>query len=79
MNCAKCGSDKIMTDVKLLDRGHFDQKHELSIEFSIDPKALIMKEKQKGAVKAIACGNCGYIELSVEKSKELWELYIKNR
>jgi uncharacterized OB-fold protein len=79
MNCSKCGSDKIMTNVKIVDHGYMDSKHDLSIEFHKNPNAWVVKGTQKGTLFANVCGQCGYVELSVGNPEELWDLYKKNR
>ena len=43
MNCTKCGSDKIMSNVKIVDHGMDDSKHDLSIEFHKNPDAWVLK------------------------------------
>ena len=79
MNCTKCGSDKIMSDVRIVEQGMAGDKNDLSIEFHKKPDAKILKGTQKGTLIANVCGQCGYVELSVGNPKELWDLYKKNR
>ena len=79
MKCSKCGSDKIMSDVKIVDHGYMDSKHDLTIEFYTNPSARVFKGPQKGTLFANICGQCGYVELSVSNPEEMWNLYIKNR
>ncbi len=79
MNCTKCGSDKIMSNVKIVDEGMAGDKNDTSIEFKKNPDAWIFKGTQRGTLLANACGQCGYVELSVGNPKELWDLYKKNR
>ena len=38
MKCSKCGSDKIMTDVKIVDHGQMNTKQHLTIEFYVEPQ-----------------------------------------
>ncbi len=79
MDCSKCGSDKIIPDVKIIDHGYMDSKHDLSIEFNKNPGAWLFKGTQKGTLFANICGQCGHVELSVNNPEELWDLYIKNQ
>jgi len=79
MNCSKCGSDKIMADVKIVDHGYMNSKHDLSIEFHKNPEAWVLKGTQKGTLLANVCGQCGYVEISVGNPEALWNLYNKNR
>ncbi len=79
VRCPKCGSDRIMSDVKIVDHGHLDTRHNLSIEFHRNPNAWVLKGTQKGVLLADVCGQCGHIELSVGNPAELWELYERNK
>ncbi len=78
-NCSKCGSDKIMSKVKIVDHGYMDSKHDLSIEFHKNPSAWVLKGTQQGTLLANVCGQCGHVDLSVGNPEGLWELYQKNR
>jgi hypothetical protein len=78
-NCAKCGSDKIMSDVKIVDHGHGNTKQDLSIEFYENPDALLFKGARRGTLLLSICGQCGHAELSVGNPEELWRLYQANR
>ncbi len=79
MKCSKCGSDKIMTDVKIVDHGQMNTKQHLTIEFYTNPSARVFKAPQSSALFANICGQCGYVEMSVSNPEELWNLYTKNR
>ena len=43
MNCTKCGSDKIMSNVKIVDEGMAGDKNDTSIEFKKNPDAWIFR------------------------------------
>lgn len=79
MNCSKCGSDKIMSDIKIVDNGHMGSKNDLSIEFHKNPDAWLFQGTQKGTLLANVCGQCGYVELSVGNPGQMWILYNQNR
>jgi hypothetical protein len=68
-----------MSDIKIIDHGYMDSKHDLSIEFYKNPNALVIKRTQKGTLFANVCGQCGYVELAVGNPEELWNLYNENR
>ncbi len=67
-----------MRNVKIVDRGDMDMKHDLSVELHGKPDALIFKGTRKGVLRAEVCGQCGRVELSVENPRELWEIYRRN-
>ena len=77
ISCLKCGSDKLMSNVRIVDHGYLDSKHDLSIEFDKNPDAFILKKPLKGTLLANVCGQCGHVDLSVGNPGELWELYQK--
>ena len=78
IKCSKCGSDEVIPEVKIVDHGYMDSKHDLAIELHGKPNALIFKDTRKGTLRATVCGRCGKVELSVENPQELWEIYKRN-
>ena len=76
-SCSKCGSNKTMPNVRIVDHGLMDSKHDLSIEFDKNPDAFVLKRPLKGTLLANVCGQCGHVDLSVGNPEELWELYQK--
>ena len=75
--CLKCGSSKVMSNVKIVDHGDMDLKHDLAIEFDKNPDAFVFKKFLKGTLLAMICGQCGHVDLSVGNPEELWEQYLK--
>ena len=73
--CSSCGSRDLMQDVKIVDHGYMDSKHDLAIELHAKPGALIFKDTRKGILTATVCGQCGKVELAVENPHELWDAY----
>ena len=76
-NCSKCGSDKIIPDVALLDSygdlGNSSSPAEVSVHGA--PDAWIFKDSSQGKVSLTICGECGHAELHVSNARELWEKY----
>ena len=66
-----------MSNVRIVDHGSRDSKHDLSIEFDNNPDAFMFKKPLKGTLLANVCGQCGRVDLSVGNPEELWELYQK--
>ncbi len=76
MQCPKCKSEKIVPRVRIMDRGHGStDSGDLSVVTYEDPDALIFKGKQRSALFARICGDCGYTELFVENPREIYERY----
>lgn len=66
--CKKCGSDKIIQGVNIIDYSHANIKRNLSLE--------IKKTKsEKGEILSSICGNCGNLELYVVNYKKIWKIY----
>jgi hypothetical protein len=76
--CAKCGSTDLIRDGVVFD---FDRVGigRLHAGFLANPDAIFMKGKTFNPVRARICGHCGYIEMFVVDSKELFQEYVKAR
>ena len=76
-SCLKCGSNKLMSNVRIVDHGMMNSKQDLSIELDMNPDAFVLKKPLKGTLLARICGQCGHVDLSVGNPEELWEQYQK--
>jgi predicted nucleic-acid-binding Zn-ribbon protein len=61
--CPKCDGTVIVQGVRVLDRGHGNTKHELSVAVYTNPDAWVFKGQVTGELWACVCGVCGYTEL----------------
>ncbi len=73
--CSVCGSAEVIPEVKIVDHGYMDSKHDLAIELHGKPRAFIFKDTKKGVLKAAVCGKCGHVDLSVDNPHELYRIY----
>ena len=73
-SCKKCGSNKLMKDLKITDFGHGNVKKNLSIYIPTTDRAFFNKF-ERGTINAQVCGSCGNMELSVSNFRELWEAF----
>jgi hypothetical protein len=64
-----------MRNVKIVDHGYMDSKHDLAIELHGKPDAWLDKDTHKGVLSATVCGQCGKVELSINNPRELWDIY----
>lgn len=76
MKCAKCGSDKIMSNLRIHEVGK-RRMDLIGIEVLANPEAVIFKDGHKEFMRATVCGDCGNVELTVDNPKGLWETYTK--
>lgn len=74
--CTKCGSNKLMKDISIMEQGHGAVQRHLSVRIPTT-KRLLFNNYEKGIIKAQVCGNCGSIEFSASNFRALWEAYTK--
>lgn len=81
MKCLQCGSSRIVTNARVVDRGHEDLGQQLKIEVFGNPEAWIFKDAHAGTLKANVCADCGFVMLSVslEDAREMERHQKKNR
>ncbi len=75
MKCPRCGSEKIMPNLRIRDRYERQFGQDLEVVVEANPGALIFKQAHREALRATVCGECGNVGLSVENPKGLWETY----
>ena len=74
--CAKCGSDKIIPQARVIDRGHNNWNIDLEVEVSINNKQSVFnREAYRASSYARICAGCGHIELYTDHTQALWEAY----
>jgi uncharacterized OB-fold protein len=69
MTCEKCGSEKIIPDVRVVDRGY------LKAVLYGESVGFFFKERVYGQLKADICGECGHAELKADNPQHLWRKY----
>ncbi len=76
--CSKCGSHKVIPNVQVDDQGR-NGTREMTVSVLENPNAILFMGAHLGTVRAWVCGTCGYMELYVENSEELYTAYEKGR
>lgn len=79
MKCGRCGSEKIMPDLRIRDRYEAGMGQDLEVEVQGNPDALIFKQAHREALRATVCGECGNVGLSVENPQALWKTYSERK
>jgi formate dehydrogenase assembly factor FdhD len=74
-NCLECGSEKIISNVKVLDRASQHSSLDFRVAVDANPEAYIFKERNYSKVTANVCGACGFIHFFAEDYKMLWNSY----
>ena len=75
--CEKCGSDKIVPQAKVIDRGDYSAEYELTLAVDENPEAFMFKQRIYSGVTAKVCGNCGFIEFYADNPQSLYSAYQK--
>ncbi len=73
--CAKCGSDKIIPQAKVIDRADYNTETDLTVAVDEKPDAFVFKQRIRSGVTAKVCGNCGYLELYADEPQSLYSAY----
>ena len=80
LQCAKCGSDRMVPRVRVMDRGQYSaDAGELTVVAYGRPDALVFKKPHKNSLWAKVCGACGFTELYVEDPGEIYAVYEASR
>lgn len=80
LKCSRCGSDKIMRNLKIRDRDESpNNSHDLEVEIHARPEALFFKGTHRVALHATVCGECGTVALTVDNPQALWEIYSQQQ
>ena len=74
--CPKCNSGKVMHNVRVVDRNGEYQDMSLSVRVERKPDALLFKGAKDFELRALICGDCGYVELYASDPGRLWQVYL---
>jgi predicted nucleic-acid-binding Zn-ribbon protein len=74
LQCAKCGSKKIVPLASVMDQGHYSDGTLKTYVYS-NPEAWVFKGTVYGRLQARICGECGYTELFTTNAQELYDAY----
>ena len=77
IKCGRCGSEKIMSNLRIRDRYDAGMGQDLEVEVQANPNALVFKGAHREALRATVCGECGNVGLSIENPKGLWKIYTQ--
>ena len=79
MKCGRCGSEKVMPNLRIRDRYEHGFGNDLEVEVRGNPDALVFKKAHREALRATVCGDCGNVGLSVENPQVLWKIYNQQK
>jgi hypothetical protein len=75
--CPRCGSNKIIPDVPIVDC--YDNVSHSEVKIHGAPQAWVYKDTASGKLSVWICGECGHAELQVSNFRKLYEKYEKSR
>jgi hypothetical protein len=73
--CPECGSDKIVKNAPMQDRGDYNAEGVLQVSVDQNPEAWVFKERIRSNIKADVCGDCGFLQTYATDPIQLWEAY----
>ena len=79
IKCGRCGSEKVMPDLRIRDRYDVGLGQDLEVEVERNPDAMIFKGAHRESLRATVCGECGNVGLSVKNPQTLWETYTEKK
>ncbi len=77
MLCPKCGSDKMMPNVRIVYRDRYGVSGDVDLEIYKDPEAMLFKGAVGDPLRRQVCGERGFTELYANDPGALWETYTK--
>jgi len=78
-SCVKCGSEKIIPLVSIMDQGQYsDGKLKAHVGYT-NPEAWLFKGAVYARLRATICGECGHTDLTAENPSALYEAYLKTQ
>jgi hypothetical protein len=76
MQCPKCGSDRVIPDVHILDYGQW--QGQLTARVDTNPDAIVFKGPMTSQLRGRVCGDCGFVELFVQNPGTLYKAWQKS-
>ena len=77
--CHDCGSEKIVKNAVMHDRGDYNADGVLQVAVDQYPAAWVFKERVRSDVRADVCGDCGFLQPYASDPEDLWDAYQKIR
>ena len=77
LRCLRCGSDSVIPDVRLLDRGHGDDRRPQELGVQKHPDAMLFKDEVRVRTRAQVCADCGFVEAYAVDPEALWQAHLE--
>lgn len=73
--CAKCNSDKIIPEARIIDKGDSNIASNLQVVIDENPEAFFFKGRIPSNLFAKVCGTCGFTEIYAQDYDSLYTAY----
>ena len=74
--CLKCGSDGMIPDVRVIDRGESNGRQPVDLGLATKPDAVLFKGEVRVETVARVCGDCGFVEVYATDPAALWDAHV---
>ena len=73
MKCLQCKSERIVKNVRVVDRGNNNYRRDLKLEVYESPDNIFFRGEHEAVLKANVCAKCGFVmfTVSIEEATEL--------
>ena len=74
--CLRCGSDALIPDARLIDRGDGNSRDHIEVGIVTRPEAFVFTGEIRSETRAFVCVDCGFVELRVVDTDALWKAHL---
>ena len=67
MKCTQCNSEKIIRNIRAIDRSQAIKHQDFSLEIYRDPNAMFFKEPLELKLQPLVCSDCGFVMFSLSE------------
>ncbi len=77
LRCLRCGSDSLIPDVRMIDRGDGNARTKQEVGVMKNPTAMLFKDEARTSITARVCADCGAVELTAVNPDVLWQAHLE--
>ena len=74
--CLKCGSDTVVPDAYLVERGDANARKVPEVGVAVRPEAWVFKGEARVPTRAQVCADCGFVEVYAVDPAPLWDAHV---
>ena len=77
LRCLRCGSDSLIPDVRMIDRGDGNARAVQDVGVMKNPTAMLFKDEVRTPITARVCADCGTVDLTAADPDALWQAHLE--